>query len=162
MKTYTVHHRSGTPAGILADPDGAVFIKEGMSWPALVVPFFWALWNRLWIVAALIFAAGLGLWALAPWLGLPGGVAFVISGLLNLLIALEGGELRRWTLERNGFVLTGLVSAPSEFEAEQIYFERLGQQNTAPERTRATPQPVLRLESGPEEDGLFPVSGSLR
>ena len=31
MKTYAIYHRSSMPAGVLADPDGAVFVAVGGS-----------------------------------------------------------------------------------------------------------------------------------
>ena len=45
---YTVHMRR--PA---LDPGTRLrLVKEGFSWPAFFFSFVWALWSRLWLVAA--------------------------------------------------------------------------------------------------------------
>ena len=31
-------------------------MRDGFSWAAFVLTFLWALWNRMWIVAAVILA----------------------------------------------------------------------------------------------------------
>ncbi|MEM7429864.1 MAG: DUF2628 domain-containing protein [Pseudomonadota bacterium] len=159
MKTYTVHHRSDTPAGILEDPDGAVFVKEGFAWAAFFVPFFWALWNRMWIVAALIFAAAVLISGLAQWFRLDGGISFAVSMLVNLLIALEGNELLRWSLERRGLGLAGIVTGHSRNDCEFIYFDRLIREaETPPERPSGT-VPAFRLQPSHADEGLFPMHG---
>ncbi len=162
MKTYTVHHRSDTPAGILEDAEEAVFVKEGFSWPALFVPFVWALYNRMWIVATLILALGLALNGLAHWLKLAGGITFAISLLLNFLIALEANELQRWSLERKGSGLVGLVTGSSRNDCEFIFFDRLIKEagNPPPPRPSGT-VPAYRVQPALADDGLFPVTGGV-
>ncbi|CAN0506454.1 unnamed protein product [Discosporangium mesarthrocarpum] len=86
-----------------------------------------------------------------------------ISLLVNFLIALEGNELKRWTLERRGYGLVGLVTAPSPYEAELIYFGRLlaeaPQDKPAPRAPRAAPA-ALKLAASPADNSLFPASGA--
>ena len=53
MRVYTVHFR---PGSLTPDRD-TTLVKEGICWPAFLFTFFWALWHRLWLVAALIVAA---------------------------------------------------------------------------------------------------------
>ncbi len=159
MKTYAIYHPSGTTAGTLADPDRAVFIKEGPAWPALFFPVLWGLWNQLWIVTGGILVLQLAVAGFGSALSLPGSTMIPISILTNLLIALEGNELRRWTLERNGFGLSGLVTAPSPHEAELIFFERLLNEKPPEPRTPSPVPPALRLAGNPADNSLFPAAG---
>ena len=160
MKTYAIYHRSRTPAGVLAEPDDAVFVKEGPAWPALFVPVLWALWNQLWLVTAGIVALELVLAGVGKITSLPASTMVPISLLINLLIALEGNELRRWTLERRGYGLVGLVTAPSPYEAELIYFERLLSEKE-PETRAPSPVPAaLKLAASPADNSLFPATGA--
>ncbi len=160
MKTYAIYHRSSTPAGVLAEPDSAVFVKEGPAWAAIFVPVLWALWNQLWLVMAAIVVLELILAGIGHLTSLPASTMVPISLLFNFLIALEGNELRRWTLERRGYRLVGLVTAPSPYEAELIYFERLLNETPAPPRTPSPVPPALRLSASPADNSLFPVAGS--
>ncbi len=159
MKTYTVYHRSDTPAGILEDPEGAVFVKEGFAWAALVIPFFWALWNRMWIVAALILAAALMISGLAQWFKVDDGITIAVSLVINFLIALEGNELLRWTLERRGLGLTGIVTGHSRNDCEFIYFDRVIKEADNPPARPAGTVPAFRLQPAQIDEGLFPMTG---
>ncbi|MCP5080416.1 MAG: DUF2628 domain-containing protein [Alphaproteobacteria bacterium] len=160
MKTYAIYHRSRSPAGVLAEPDGAVFVKEGPAWVALFIPVLWALWNQLWLVTAGIVALELMLAGIGKITSLPATTMVPISLLLNLLIALEGNELRRWTLERRGYGLVGLVTAPSPYEAELIYFERLLNEKQPETRAPSAIPAALKLAASPADNSLFPASGA--
>ena len=159
MKTYAIYHRASTPAGVLADPDDAFFIKEGPAWPALFIPVLWALWNQLWLVTVGIIALELVVAGIGQATSLPASTMVPISLLVNLLIALEGNELRRWTLERRGYGLVGLVTAPSPYEAELIYVERLLSEKQPEKRTPSAVPAGLRLAASPADNSLFPASG---
>ena len=45
---------------VLEPPDGnperVAFVREGFSWSALLLTVLWAVWHRMWVVAALLFA----------------------------------------------------------------------------------------------------------
>ena len=53
MRIFTVHLRRH---GLDPDHD-LIVVKEGFSWPAFFLTGFWALCQRLWLAAALMFAA---------------------------------------------------------------------------------------------------------
>ena len=113
MKLYTVHLRRG---GLDPDRDIAV-IKEGFSWPACILSLIWALWHRLWWVAAGLIALSLtiegALWAL----GIDETLGFVIGVSVAVLTGLLANDLHRWTLERDGFIERGMVSGDNAEEA---------------------------------------------
>lgn len=120
MKTFTVHLRRG---GLDPDRDIAV-IKEGLCWPALAVSVVWAVWHRLWLVALGFLAAEVGLSAVLGWLGADHKTELALSLGLAVVIGLVANDLRRWTLERHGFVERDVVAASDVDAAERRFYER--------------------------------------
>jgi len=119
-KLYTVHLRAWSNE---ADRD-AEFVREGFSWGAFVFSVFWALWNRLWIVALLI-AGALAALALAEEFLEPGLVlAHAISLAVSVWIGFEANDWRRESLKRRGYAEAGIVAATSLAEAEFRFFSR--------------------------------------
>ena len=116
MKTFVV----------LEPPDGTVekvaFVKEGFSWRALVFTVLWALWHRMWMVAALMFAA-FAVLTVAVDLGLldPGFAAPLQMG-VALIFGFEALGLQVKSLERIGFRRAGLIQASNREAAELTYF----------------------------------------
>src|SRR5262249_12705749 len=55
MRIYTVFLRKAADPLFTPDLD-AVFVREGFNWAAFFFTWIWALVNRLWIAAALLFA----------------------------------------------------------------------------------------------------------
>lgn len=122
MTTFTVH----APAGDLlaaARDDRLAFVPEKASLGAFLVPMLWAPWRRLWVVFAgwLVVTVAIELIAsrLDPRLGAILSLAFAIW------FALVANDLRRWTLERRGHRLVGLVEAHDLDEAEARFIAGL-------------------------------------
>jgi Protein of unknown function (DUF2628) len=105
MRIWTVHQR---PA-LAGKPVRTVMVREGFSWLAALFPLFWFLAKRLWLVAALYFA-------LATILGfvLPAALSPWVFVALQILVGFEARNLQRWSLERQGFRLMGVVQARNE------------------------------------------------
>jgi len=119
MTLYTVHAPRG-PEGAAPDPAGLVFVKDGFCWPALFIPLVWLVWRRLWLV--LLFYV-VGALALSTVSGLAGGTASLLVMLLFALwFALEANGLRRWTLERTGRPIVGVVEGETLLAAERRWF----------------------------------------
>lgn len=119
MKVYTVHLRTWSAA-----PDReAVLVREGFCWPAFVFSAAWALYHRMWFVAALMLAATLGLAALQDVLGLDEFVVEAIGLVLALWIGFEANDWRRAALRRRGFAEAGIVVAPGLEHAEHRAFD---------------------------------------
>ena len=103
-------------------PDRVVFIPEGFSWAALVFTVFWALFHRMWVVAALLFAGLTGV-ALAEAQGLIGAeLASITHFAISLLIGFEARRLEVLSLMRAGYTQAGLIEATSLEAAELAYF----------------------------------------
>jgi hypothetical protein len=123
---------------VLEPPDGnadrVAFVPEGFSYAAFLLTVVWALWYRMWIVAALLFALTAAL-TVATNLELLGpGLAAVINFGIALLFGFEARALQVKSLEGVGFRRAGLIQASDGEAAELAYFE-----GRAPLATRSAP-----------------------
>lgn len=105
MRIWTVHNRSA----MAGKPARTVMVREGFSWLAALFPLIWFLAKRLWLVAALYFS-------LATLIGfvLPAAVSPWAMMALQILSGFEARNLQRWSLERQGFRLMGVVQGQNE------------------------------------------------
>lgn len=119
MRIYTVHQRYET-----FDPDrGLVLVKEGFNWPALFFSVFWALWCRLWWVAAGLVVVNIVLSAALTLLGADPASEAAVSLGFAVLLGLLANDLKRWTLDRRGFRQIGVVAAQDIEAAERRFFD---------------------------------------
>ncbi|MEJ0011384.1 MAG: DUF2628 domain-containing protein [Bauldia sp.] len=151
----------------LPDPMALVFVKDGFNWPALFFAGPWLIYRRMWLVLIGYIVIAMGIAFLAERLvGSSGGP---IIFLLHILFALEANELRRWTLERNGYRMIGVAEGRSLEEAEIRYF---GETDTAamaapvpptPPTPPTPPRPQAPVKPSAEAGdvvGLFPAPGA--
>lgn len=141
---------------VLEAPDGkadrVTLIPEGIVWAALVFTIFWALWQRMWVVAAVLFAAWAGI-MLAVGYGLITPVlASFVELALSLIFALEARRLQVMSLERAGFRRAGLIQASSLEAAELAYF---GSRAPAAPAAAASPEPTPYRGAPQDTLGLF-------
>jgi hypothetical protein len=137
MPVYTVH---APGAAVNADEaaERSEFVPEKFSWVALFFAPFWMLWHGLWLVFLgwAVVEVGIAL------LGVYGSVAAasLLSPLWSLFFALVANDLRRWTLDRRGYRLAGIVCGANRTEAEIRYFSGLA---AAPDARRPPPPPFV-------------------
>lgn len=150
MKRFIIMAGPNDPHG-----DGIRFIRDGFHPLAFVLPVIWLVWNRLWLHAALAFAA-MGIVAAATSTWLPAALP-VISGLVNFAIGLatafEGPAWLTADLERKGFSLREVVIAGSLGEAEEVYASRLLETTVAQKSASRGFQPVSQAS-------LIPLAGA--
>lgn len=104
-----------------ADVERAVFIKDGFSVPALIVPQFWLLYHRQWLAAfAVISVMVLG--ALAAWQLNQPLIGLAADVPVSIYVALEGASLRILNFERAGWHEASVVEAENNEEAEIRFF----------------------------------------
>ncbi|GJE40653.1 DUF2628 domain-containing protein [Methylobacterium persicinum] len=156
LHSYTLHLPPEARPGDADGLDRAVLVRDGFSWPAFAFTVLWFLFHRLW-VAALIVLAGLLVLAFGGYaLGLSRAAGAAIAVLGCILIGLEAGSLRRWTLARRGWVARDAVLARDSAEAEARAITRWLDPATLPQPPRPPfpggpvkrPEPVI---------GLFPA-----
>jgi hypothetical protein len=149
MAIYSVHNR---PA---ARVDDAIFVKDGFAWAGLVFTLLWALWHRMWIVAAIVFSTTAAVAALASWVGLGDAPVNLASLAVGLILGFEGNDLRRWSLARQGYEELGLAPGRDLYEAELRFFAA-----QAPFQPSASdPVPAKLRPEGHDPLGLFGTAG---
>lgn len=105
-----------------AKPERVAFVAEGFSWGALALTFLWALWHRMWFVAAVLFALSSALTVASNLELLRPGLAALLQGGIALVFAFEARALQVLSLERAGYRRSGLIQASNEEAAELAYF----------------------------------------
>lgn len=164
MTVFTVHEPSARASEAFASPERFAFVRDGFSFWAFLIGPIWMLWHRLWLVLVIYlgFNAVLhtALWAV----GASGGVRVFVSLLLALLIGVEAGSLRRWTLRRRGWRELGVVVARDQDEAERRFFDSWDAPSTVRSviPASAAPPAGTRPAAGNDVIGLFPEAGAPR
>lgn len=113
------------------DRSSILVLRDGFSWLALLFPWIWLFWHRLWIPGVVILFAQIGSVVLMQ---IPGfwTAGLLLGFALSLLIALEGRHYRSETLIRRGWTLETVIAAHDLRTAEEIYFSGLPQPEQQP------------------------------
>ena len=83
---------------------------------ALIAPPLWLIWHRLWLELTVYLSVWMMIGLLSTWQ--PSAALFYLSTLPGLYLLLEGNELIRRKLERNGWEFVGVYNGESFEEAE--------------------------------------------
>jgi hypothetical protein len=121
VQTYTVYEKRVAPEDIDERATDLVFIKEGFAVWALVFPGLWFLANRLWRGFFFYLLSAIGLVTALVLLGLNEQMIGWASAALNLIFAFEARDIQRAALERNDYVLKGVVSGRNLAESERRF-----------------------------------------
>ncbi len=144
MATWTVHATEGDLGEAVA-ADRLVFAREGFAWGALIAPFLWAPFHRLWLVSLGWLAAIVAIQAIDHVVD--GAFGLILSLAFSLWFAAAANDLRRWTLERNGWRLVGLASGADLDEAEARFFAKLAGAKGRIEVLPPAPPPPPRFDT---------------
>jgi hypothetical protein len=102
--------------------DRFIFFRERFSLAAFLFGPLWMIWRRMWLVLIFYLVATslieLGLRSL----GIPIAARTTVYLLLQLLVAIEAANLRRWTLLRRGWRDRGIVFGDDLELAERRFF----------------------------------------
>jgi Protein of unknown function (DUF2628) len=170
MSVYTVHEPPLRAAEAAADPERFAFVRDGFSiWAFLLAPL-WMLWHRLWLVLAIYVVLWLGIEAGLLALGASTFVTVPVALFIALLVGLEAGTFRRFTLARRGWRNVGIISGDDLEDAERRFFDAwLRQARSRPSApvlaapVTPPPAPALhRVSQQPGVIGLFPEPGAHR
>ncbi|SEA16224.1 DUF2628 domain-containing protein [Rubrimonas cliftonensis] len=105
-----------------ADPARAVLIEDRWRWTAFALPLLWALWNRRWLLALALLAAGAGTAALAMTGGPAAAAAVDLA--VRLAMGFEAGAASRLELRLRGWRDLGGVTADSADAAALRWLRR--------------------------------------
>ncbi len=101
MKVYKIYTH---PAGQIEA------VKQGWSWPGFFFGGFWALFKKMWGVAALVFGGAIAAAALAPLaFGSETHVLDIISIIIGLILGWGGNGWREANLRKRGYECAGDV-----------------------------------------------------
>ena len=110
-----------------ASMDGAeksVFVRDGFSILALILPVVWLLGNRLWFAAISVLGLTVLLGLAASAFDFVDAVP-LLSLLLSLFVALEGANWKIAKLRRQGYRECAAIEAGNLDEAEIRYFSSI-------------------------------------
>lgn len=138
-----------------ADRRDAAYVRDGFHFWAFLFGPLWLLWNRLWIEAALLFAAMLIVGMMTTLAGAPQAAPW-LSLLLSIFVGLEGPALRLAALRRRGWRDAGVVIADDAGDAEIRHVHSL---NFDELPTAAPPVPVATVASPVRPGQTGPVLG---
>jgi hypothetical protein len=164
VAAYSVYEPPKEAPDLFERADKLAFVKEGFSWPALVVPLLWLIYHRMWIEFILLLVVYVALQAAFGTEPQGQAIATWASLAVGVLFAFEANDLRTLALERRGYRFAGVAIGRDRTEAERTFFSSwLPHQQTRaakPEREPATgheSKPVAPVRGGGEEViGLFP------
>jgi len=156
MTTFTVHEPPPRKNEATASPVRFAFVRDGFYFWAFLLGPVWMLYHRLWLVL-LMYLAGTTAVQVALWaLGVSGLVKFTVSLLIALLVGVEAGSLRRWSLRR--WTNRGIVVAANREAAEHRFFDRWsGSLPASAPAEPPAPPPGSRVPTSDQDIiGLFP------
>jgi hypothetical protein len=151
------------------EADRMVFIKDGFSVPALIVPALWLFWHRMWL--PLLAYVGYMIAISTIELSFGNLVSGIIATGCTLLFALEANNLRRWSLGAKGWRLVGEAVGRNRNEAEFLFFrdwagKRAGRETSAAAAAAPSAKPAAKpaartapdrpTDDEPSVFGLFP------
>lgn len=158
MSTYIVMAPPGfdTLAGDPKDTDRLVFVPDSFSFPAFLISPVWLLWQRMWLVFLGYLAVTVAIELLA--LGIDQRITGLVAFLISLLFGFEAQALRRWSLERKGWQILGIVDGRDRAEAELRFLHKEAELLNRKHETAAEPSPPARPAPAP----IVPRIGSER
>ncbi|WP_321394505.1 DUF2628 domain-containing protein [Emcibacter sp.] len=134
-KTYTAFVRPVSDPG--ENGIDLVVVPDEFSFGAMIFGPIWALFHQMWIIAGLLAILYIPLLFMVNFTG--SGLLFLG---LALLVGFEGLNLKGWSLEKKGYIATGIVGGDDEpmamlrfyqlLAAKEISLPRFGPENAAP------------------------------
>ncbi|WP_417316986.1 DUF2628 domain-containing protein [Emcibacter sp.] len=117
-KTFTAYVRPSTDPG--ENGIDLVVVPDEFSFGAMIFGPVWALFHQMWVVAGLLGIAYVLLLFVLEFQG--AGLLFLG---LALLTGFEGLNWKGWSLEKKGYIATGIVGGDDEHTALRRFFHLL-------------------------------------
>jgi len=120
--TYTVHEPPNASPNRLESAEQLVFVKDGFSWLAALLPVVWLPMKRMWLELVLFIAVtGLLVWGCTA-LGMPDAGNGMVAA-IQIIFGFEAGALYGASLERRGWRLAGTVAGRNREDCERRFLE---------------------------------------
>lgn len=146
MSTYSAYVHDSRPL----DGSGLVLVSERFNWFAFLLPLFWALGNRLWLVFFGYLILSVLVQIALDFMGAEFGFSLAIIVGYRLIFAIAAPFLRHKNLERQGYRELNMVSADSLFDAEEKALETLRLGAHIP--TQRQPYPIEDMKMDQVDD----------
>jgi hypothetical protein len=162
MTVYMVFEPPRAEGDPVRRAERIAFVRDRFAWSAFLFAPLWMLRHRLWLA---FIGYGVVVAAIAAALGYAGARAGSIDlalVLINLLVGIEAGTLRRRSLVRRGWRDLGIVMGDDLEAAERRFFDTYTGPSTARGETIVAPPPPLRPGPAGDVIGLFPQPGAGR
>ena len=111
-------------ATTLTADDQIIAVKQGFHWLAFLFSFLWLLANRLWLWAAVFFAASFVVMLAGDMLGAAPLYVSLALMLLSGFVGFEAANLRSEGLIKRGYAAAGVIVAPNRDEAILRFVEK--------------------------------------
>ena len=168
MAVYTVHQPPVKKYEASPDPEQFAFVRDGFSFWAFLLGPLWMLRHRMWLGVIGYIGAVVVLALALRAIGASSSAKFLAVLLLAILIGMEAGTLRRFTLGRRKWKSVGLIVGDNREAAERRFYDSWAKGETLPASPpssspppAATPKPRTPPAT-PEVIGLFPQPGAPR
>lgn len=143
-------------AGAPYQTDRLEFVPDRFSVLAFLFSLIWLLVHRMWLVLLGYLGLTLAIELLA--LSVSQEVMGVVALVIAILFAHEAQALRRWSLERKGWRVVGIVDAEGKEEAELRFLHKAAQ-HLSPAymrqtRERPAPSPIVPRVGSEQVVGL--------
>ena len=169
MAVYTVHQPPLRKYEAGPDPERFAFVRDGFSFWAFVFGPLWMLRHRMWLVLLGYIVVAVAMQVGLRFVGASGGSAAFAGFMLALLVGLEAGTLRRFTLGRRRWRNVGTIVGTDRETVERRFFESWVRGETlapmsVPVPRAASPAAPAQRSATPAQDviGLFPQPGAHR
>jgi len=165
MAVYTVHQPPLKKYEAAPDPVRFAFVRDGFSFWAFLFGPLWMLRHQMWLVLLGYIVIATAMQAGLRLVGASNGSAVFAGFMLALLIGMEAGTLRRFTLGRRRWRNVGTIVGSDRETVERRFFDSwVRGEAHAPVAPTATPAaPAQRGASAtPDVIGLFPQPGAHR
>lgn len=167
MAVYTVHQPPLREGETAPNTDRFVFVRDGFYFWAFLFGPVWMIWRRLWLVLVLYVVALIAIGTAMRHVEANSWVQSLVTFTMMILVGLEAGTLRRWTLARRGWKNVGVVVGDDLEAAERRFFADWMERGASRARPAAAKPHVAAgirapTTSGPDVLGLFPEADKPR
>lgn len=129
-----------------SDVDRLVLVPDKFSYGAFAFSILWFLYHRLWMLFLGYLAVTLVLEIIAIQVG--GAATVAVTFVISLFLGFEAQNLRRWSLERQGWKVVHHVVAANAEEAEARVLQHAALGMASPEPAVST-DPVAPAKPNP-------------
>jgi hypothetical protein len=166
MAVYTVHQPPLKKYESTPNPERFAFVRDGFSFWAFLFGPLWMLRHRMWLVLLGYIVVAIAVQVGLLLVGVSGGIAAFAGFMLALLVGIEAGTLRRFTLGRRRWQNVGTIVGSDRDTIERRFFDSWVRGETLHPAVAGMASPTLASRPGPapaqDVIGLFPQPGAQR